>query len=99
MGTMNTGSQFETSLRSSLEIPASCGVAVRNYSWEIVYKEAILETDRQVIYQKIKKAENAMASRKVELSRDRNRNVEELNALEDGLRNLRVLKKSEYSID
>ena len=96
---MSAASQFETLASIPFAIPNGCIVAVRRYSWETTYKDAILEIDKSLLHHKIEKAQDAMISRRVTLRRDRHDDLEELNALEDGLRNLRVLKKSEYAPD
>jgi hypothetical protein len=64
-----------------------------NYSWEGLYKEAVLETDDARLRQRMDAAQAAIDARLYELSSDGKNAGQELIALRDAQKGLTVLRK------
>jgi hypothetical protein len=68
-----------------------------NFDWQRQYNEAMLELNRQELPQRIDAAETAIYERLEQLKQAPAASAEELWALSDALRGLRVLAKAECS--
>jgi hypothetical protein len=75
------------------------GAAVANspsenhpYSWEEVYKAAVLEPDNTLLEQRIRKAEEVLVTRWLELT-NRNEHGFEIEAIVSALKAVRTLKR------
>jgi hypothetical protein len=68
-----------------------------DFPWQDKYTEAMLELDREKLPQRIEAAEKAIYQRIEEFKRNPASSAEELFRLNDALRGLRVLAKSECS--
>ena len=66
-----------------------------NFAWQGKYTEALLELDREKLPLRIEIAEKAIFQRIEELKRNKVDSAEELWAINDALRGLQVLAKSE----
>ena len=64
-----------------------------NYSWEGLYKEAVLETDDVRLREKMDAAQASIEARLHELSSDGKNARQELIALRDAQKGLTVLRK------
>jgi hypothetical protein len=64
--------------------------------WQIEFQEAVVELDREKLFEKIQKFETAIFVRLQELSLS-NDHQEERQAIDDALSTLRVLKKDRLS--
>ena len=62
------------------------------YSWEEVYKAAVLETDNALLEQRIRKAEELLVTRWLELT-NRDEHGFEIEAIVSALRAIRTLKR------
>jgi hypothetical protein len=62
------------------------------YDWRRFYEEAVVETDRRRLPVLIRAAHAAIDARMEQLQQDHRTSAEELQALEDALAGLRVLK-------
>lgn len=65
---------------------------ISDYPWARSYEEAILETDRSKLAERIRIAEEAIAARERELDGNRAGTEEERSAIRDALSGLRVLR-------
>ena len=63
------------------------------YDWRRFYEEAVVETDRGRLPVLIRAARAAIDARMEQLQQDRKTSPEELQALEDALAGLRILKR------
>ena len=63
------------------------------YSWQELYKAALLETDWSKIEQKIQEADNGMRARLHEFSMNHGGTPEENRAIEDALHGLNILRR------
>ena len=63
------------------------------YVWQRFYENAVLETDRGRLPILIRAAQAAIQARMEQLKQDHKPSAEELQALEDALAGLRVLKR------
>jgi hypothetical protein len=63
------------------------------YSWQELYRTALLETDWSKIEEKIQVAENEIRARLHEFSMDHGGTPEENQAIEDALHGLYILRK------
>jgi hypothetical protein len=75
------------------------GVSVANslsksypYSWEEVYEAAVLEPDNALLEQRIRKAEEVLVTRWLELT-NRNEHGFEIEAIVSALKAVRILKR------
>ena len=66
-----------------------------NYAWQEKYAEALLELNREQLGQRIEAAEKAIYQRIEELKRSGADSADELWAINDALRGLQVLARSE----
>jgi len=63
------------------------------FKWQEVYKAALLETDWSKMEERIQTAEASLLRRKREFDPDHGGSLEEVKAIEDALRGLKVLRK------
>jgi hypothetical protein len=63
-----------------------------NYSWQILYHAALLETDWKRMVELVQKSESEIHKRRLELAQDHNGTQEERDALVNSLNGLRVLR-------
>ncbi len=63
----------------------------RIYGWQRFYEEAILETNRAALLERIQTAEAAIDARIAQLHSDHQHNADERQAIEDALAGLRLL--------
>ncbi len=69
-----------------------------SHQWQEIYRTALLEIRPEALPQRIHDAEQAILKRIVELRSHEARTEEELRSLDDALRGLRVLARSECQI-
>jgi hypothetical protein len=72
------------------------GVTLK-FAWQEKYTEAMLELNREQLPQRIDAAEKVICQRLEELKHAADASTEELSAISDALRGLRVLTKTECS--
>jgi hypothetical protein len=63
------------------------------YSWQELYKAALLETDWSKIEEKIQEADDRMRARLLEFSMNHGGTPEENRAIEDALHGLNILRR------
>ncbi len=74
-----------------MSVTAVCP-APDNQSWKELYRNAILEIDRDKLPERIAAAEEALIARARELFQESGDNIEEQHALDDALYALRALR-------
>jgi hypothetical protein len=69
-----------------------------NFAWQDLYRAALLELDPETLRHRIRETETALQKRSVELDRNDSQSQEELIAISDAVRGLRVLATAESPI-
>ncbi len=67
-----------------------------NFAWQDLYRAALLELDPETLRKRIREAELAIQRRSVKLDRNDSKCQEELLAISDAVRGLRVLATAEF---